>query len=106
MGREEDRRRKFGREVIGEIEIDVESAQVAAFLVLDLVDLIVRKDLAAGCLLDMRQGHEIRPAIARARGSFGSHLRQAVPGDAVRQLDPDAALHGLRPPDIITPATR
>jgi hypothetical protein len=44
--------------VIGQVEIDVEAPQVPLLLRLDLVNLPLREDLAAGRLLDMRQRHE------------------------------------------------
>ena len=41
--------------MIRKIEVDIEPPQVSVFLPPDLVDLPVGKDLAAGCLFDMRQ---------------------------------------------------
>src|SRR4051812_26445175 len=95
MGCEEDRRRKFRRESVGKIEVDIETAQVAAFLGPDLVDLSVGYNLAARRLLDMRQRHEPRRQQPPLADLVGARAREHVPGCPWRQLDADAALHGL-----------
>src|SRR3954447_13097833 len=95
--RQEDRWRELGCQMVGEVEIDIEAPQVAGFLVADLVDLIVGKDLPASCLLDMRQRQEpARKQVAFA-DLVGGHRGKVIPGHALRQLDPNTALHRLAP---------
>jgi hypothetical protein len=93
MGGEKDRRRKFRREGVGKIEIDIGTTQVSAFLGPDLVDLSVGYHLPAGCLLDVRQGHEPGRQQPPLADLVGAHAREHVPRFARRQLDADAALH-------------
>src|SRR3954452_9074054 len=58
MGGEEQGRREFGGEAIREVKIDIEAPQVAGFLPANLVNLVVRENLATGGLFDVRQWHE------------------------------------------------
>src|SRR3954470_7384335 len=97
MGGEEQGRREFGGEAIREIKVDIEAPQVAGFLPANLVNLVVRKNLAAGGLFDMGQRHE----AGRQETSLADFVRargcQALPGHTGRKLDADATLDGLAP---------
>src|SRR5437660_1031596 len=95
MGGEKNRRRKFRREGVRKIEIDIETTQVAAFLGPDLVDLSVGYNLAARRLLHVRQWHEAGRQQPPLADVVGARARKHVPGCPCRQLDADAALHGL-----------
>src|SRR3954471_6584004 len=83
--------------MVGKVEIDIEASQVADFLVADLVNLVVWKDLPASCLLDMGQGQEPAREQAAFADLVGSHRGKVIPGHALRQLDPNTALHRLAP---------
>src|SRR3954464_13738777 len=88
---------ELGRQMVGKIKINIEAPQVAGFLVADLVDLIVWKDLPASCLLDMRQRQEPARKQAAFADLVGGHRGKIIPGHALRQLDPNTALHRLAP---------
>src|SRR6185503_3887740 len=51
LGSEKDRRREFRREMVRQVEVDMEAAEIALFLARDLINLPVREDLPAGQLL-------------------------------------------------------
>ena len=95
MGGEENGRREFRREAIRKIEIHIETPQVARFLLVDLVDLVVRENLSAGGLLDMRQRHEAGGRKPLLRGFRRGSWPRGCPRSRRGQFDPDAALHGL-----------
>ncbi len=95
MGRQKYGRRKFRREPVGKIEIDIEAAQVALLLAVDLLDLLIRKHLPPGCLLDVRQGHESGRQQSSAADLIRRHRGKTVPRDPRGQPDPDTALNGL-----------
>src|SRR5712692_6753803 len=87
--------RKRGQEAIRQIEIDVEPGQVSPVLLLDRVDLEVRKDEAALGMVGMRQGVEpLRIEIVLAN-LVRAHRRQPLPGHPGGQFDADAFLHGF-----------
>src|SRR5579885_968895 len=98
MSREENGRRKFRSEPVRKIEIDIEAAEIAAFLVIDLVYLGVGENLPPGRLFDMREGHQSCGEQTALPDLTGTHCRQALPSHAWRQLHADTALHRLPPP--------
>jgi hypothetical protein len=95
MTGKKNRRRKFGRELVRKVQVDVEASKVAGLLSTDLVDLIVREDLTAGRLLDMRQRHEAGWQNAALPDLVRAHGRQIIPGDPRGKFNTDTALHGL-----------
>src|SRR3954471_2226113 len=92
---EKDRGRELGRQMVRKIEIDIEAPQVAGFLVADLVDLVIGKDLPAGCLLDMGQRQEPARKQAAFTDLVWGHRGKVIPRHALRQLDPNTALNRL-----------
>src|ERR1700754_11623 len=76
MTGKENRRWKFGREQSRKVQVDVEASKIAGLLSTNLVDLIVREDLTAGRLLDMRQGHEAGWQNAPLPNLVRTHGRQ------------------------------
>jgi hypothetical protein len=55
---QEDGRRELGQEVVGQVEVEVEAGQVALLLLLDLVDMELRKHHAAlGVIRDAAAVH-------------------------------------------------
>src|SRR4051794_38991022 len=97
MGGEKQGRREFRGEAIREIQIDIEAPQVAGLLPSNLVNLVIREDLAAGGLFDMGQRHEAGRQEPPLADFVGAHGRQAIPRYPWRKLDADAALDWLAP---------
>ena len=90
-------RRKFGQEVVRQIEINVEPLQVSPVLLLDRVDQEVRKDKAALLVLGVRQRIEPLRIEVLVADLVRGHRRQPLPGHAGRQFDADALLNGFCP---------
>jgi len=82
MRGEEDRRWKFRRHVVGQIEVDIEAAQVALLQPVDRLDLFRREYLAAGGVLHMRQRLEAFGQEIASADLFRRHGRQGLPGNA------------------------
>ena len=87
---QKDRRRKLRQQVVGQVEVEIEPRQVAAFLLLDLVDVELGKQHAAfrmigGCGSGRKPGGKepLRPDVRRA--SSRPSLSQV---DSLRQLGP------------------
>ena len=97
MAGQKDRRWELRPEMDGQVHVDVEAPQVPPLLPADLVDLLVRKHLPAGRLLDVRQRLEsFRQEPLRADLTW-AHRRQAVPCRVRRQPDPNALLNRFAP---------
>src|SRR5438132_12714120 len=80
-------RRKFGQEVVRQIEINVEPLQVSPVLLLERVDQEVRKDKAALLVLGVRQRIERLQIQVLVADLVRRHRRQPLPGDPARQLN-------------------
>ena len=93
---EEDRRRKLGHEMVGQIEVEIEPRQVAILLLLDLVDMVLGKQHSAFRMIGMRQRQEaLRPEPFLA-DFLGRHVGQFLPRPhSLGQFHPDALLHRL-----------
>jgi hypothetical protein len=104
MGREEDRRRKFRGETIGQIEIDIETANVAASCVrISLISSLENTWPPVACLTC---GSGMNPFGNRSRwrmssGAIWARLSQVTPAGSLTRTPPCT---GLRLPDIMTPA--
>lgn len=98
MSCEEDRRRELGSQVVGQVELHVEAAQIARLLLVDLIDLPVRKYLPARCLLNVRQRKKALGQQASLANLAGAHVREAPPGHARGQLDTNPGLDRLLAP--------
>ena len=80
----------------GQVEVQVEARQVAAFLLLDFVDLVLGKHHAALGVVGVRQGQESLRPEAPLADLFGCHRGQLLPRlHAFGQLHPHALLHRL-----------
>ena len=80
-GGEEDRRRKFGQDVVGQVEVEVVAGQVAAlrsFLLLDFLDLELGKEHAALVMVGVRQRQKASGKHALFPDLFGAHGGQLV----------------------------
>src|SRR4051794_18560960 len=86
---------KLGCQMIGQIEVDVEAPQVAAFLPADFINLAVWEYLPARCMLDMRQRQETNWQQPTLADLVRAHVRERVPGCPGRQLYANAVLHRL-----------
>src|SRR5262245_48617017 len=75
---EKDGRRKLRQEGVRDVKVYVEPLQTR-----EHVNLHLRKDLAAGCVLGMRQ-RRIWKGVESAH-LFGRHRRKALPTDAAGQ---------------------
>jgi hypothetical protein len=83
--------------MLGQVEVDVEAAQVALLHPGDLVDLGLRKHLAAGGLLHVRQRLEALGQQAALADLLRRERGQPFPGGTRRQLDAHPALHRPAP---------
>src|SRR5258708_4584734 len=88
-------RGKFGKKVIGQIEIQIEAREVTLFLFLDLLDLKLGEHHATFGVIWMRQRHE-----SGGKQTFGAkvlrrHAAQRFPRGSLRQLDAHSGLNGL-----------
>ena len=88
----------------GQVEVEVETAEVASFLLLHFVDLVFGKDHAAFGMIGMRQGQEslgpqpfLTDILGRHGGQFFPRLHTGW------QFGPHTLLHGL-PRDMVTPS--
>ena len=97
-GGQENGRRKLRQEMVRQIEIQIEPRQIAVFLLLDLVDVKLRKQHPAFGMIGVRQGQKALRPKALIADFLGRHGGQIVPrADAGRQPHPHALLHGLAP---------
>ena len=95
-GREVDGRRILGQEMRRQVEIQVVTRQVASLLLLDLVDLLLRKHHPAFGVVGMRQRQEPRGPQTFLADFLGRHRGQLLPRlHALRQFHPRALLDGL-----------
>src|SRR5690606_40580823 len=81
---QEDGRRKLRRQMIRQVEVHIEAAQITLLLLGDLLDLCFRENLAARRLLRMWQGPETLGKEVLLPDFLGSEIGQALPGLAVR----------------------
>src|SRR5690242_2614936 len=95
MSCQKNRRWKLRGKAIGKVEVNIEAAKVAPLLTKHSVDLQIRKDLAAGSLLNMGQGHEALRQQAPLSDLVRGHGSQLIPGNTCGQLHPDATLDRL-----------
>src|SRR3954454_16799927 len=93
MGREEDGCGKLRNELIRQVEVDVEAAQVTLFLVIDLLDLKLRKDLPAGGLFNMGQWQETGRQQSFGAYFLRSEVSERFPAGSARKLHAHPALH-------------
>src|SRR5439155_422254 len=92
---EKDRRREFGQERVGQIEVEVEACEIPASLLPDFVDLEHGERHPALGMIRMRQRHEPRREAALLPDLIRRHLRERVPRHPGWQFHPDAALDRL-----------
>src|SRR5262245_25150819 len=95
MRGEKDRRWKLGQEVIGQIEIEVEAGQVAPFLLLDFVDVELRKEHAPFGVMRMRQRLEAAGEEVLFANIGRLHGGELVPSYPLWQSRPRSDLHCL-----------
>jgi hypothetical protein len=81
--------------MVRQIEVGVKALQRPHFLLVDLLNLEVGKDHAAGLVFDMRQGQEPLREQVFGANLGGGQGGQLLPGQARRQFDPDSLLDGL-----------
>jgi hypothetical protein len=96
-GRQKDGGGEFGQEPVRQIEVEVEAGQVPRRLLLDLVDLEAGKKHAPFWMIRMRQRHESSREEPLLADLLRCRVRQAIPRDPGRELDPNAVLHWLPP---------
>ena len=71
--------------MVGQIEIEIEAGQVAAFLLLDLIDMELGEQHSAFRMIRMRQRHEAEGKHVLVADIFGAHLGERFPGHASRE---------------------
>jgi hypothetical protein len=87
------RRREFGQKVVLQVEVEVETGQVAIFLFLDFVDRELWEYHAAFRMVGMGQRQEsLREDIA-GRDFIGTQRGEFLPGHSGGQLDANATLN-------------
>jgi hypothetical protein len=79
--------------MVGQIEVGIEAFEDAVFLLVDLVDLTLRKHHAAGFVLHMRQRQKALGKDAFGTDLVGRHPRRLVPAHAGRKTHPHALLN-------------
>ena len=81
--------------MIRDVEIHVEALQVASGLLLEFLDLEMRKHHAAFLVLRVRQRQKARGEYALLADLIGSHGRELFPGNSGGKLDPNTRLQGF-----------
>ena len=94
-GRQINRRRKLRQQVIRQVEIEVEAGEVASLLLLQLVNLEMRKHHAAFGMVGVRQWQKAARKEIPVADLIRAQRRQRVPACTCRQLSADSGLHGL-----------
>src|SRR5437773_5399786 len=85
---EKDRRREFGQERVGQIEVEVEACEIPASLLLDFVDLEHGEHHPALGMIRMRQRQEPRREGALLPELVRRHSRERVPRHPGWQFHP------------------
>ena len=90
-----DGRRKLGQEMIRQVEIEVEARQVAALLLLDLIDVELGEHHSPFRMVGVRQREEAGREEVLVPDLCRAHRGELLPGHARGKLDADAFLDGL-----------
>jgi hypothetical protein len=94
---EEDRGRELGKEVVGEVEVQIEALQVALLVALDGVDVELREHHPALGMVGVGQGQEPEGKGVAGADLLRGHPVERVPRHAGGQPGPHPVLHGLAP---------
>ena len=91
-GGQKDRRRKLGKKMVRQVEVQIEAGKVPAFLLFDLLDVKLREDHATLRMVRMRQGIETRGPGAPGLDLGRTHRRELGPRHSLGELDPHSFL--------------
>ena len=92
---QEDRGRELGQEVVGQVEVEVESLQVPLLVALDGVDVELGEQHPALGMIGVGQGQEAERERVTLPDQLRRHPAQRFPRDAGRQLRAHAGLDRL-----------
>ncbi len=94
-GGEEDRRRELGKEVLGDVEVEIEAGEVALLLLLDFVDVELREDHPSLGVVRVGERLEAAREELPLADLVRLHRPELVPRDPGAQPHPDAVLQRL-----------